>query len=42
MLIIYINVLILNNRLRKRHQFSTPNEVYLQKLKNNEVFVFTI
>jgi hypothetical protein len=23
----------LNNRPRKRHQFNSPNEVYLQKLK---------
>lgn len=25
----------LNNRPRKRYQFCTPNEIYLQKLKNN-------
>lgn len=30
----------LNNRPRKRHQFYTPNEVYLQKLNNNKVFAF--
>ena len=30
----------LNNRPRKRHQFNSPNEVYLQKLNNNKVFAF--
>lgn len=30
----------LNNRPRKRHQFQTPNEVYLQKLINNNQFAF--
>lgn len=30
----------LNNRPRKRHQFNSPNEVYLQKLKNNQKFAF--
>jgi IS30 family transposase len=30
----------LNNRPRKRHQFSSPNEVYLQKLNNNQDFAF--
>ena len=30
----------LNNRPRKRHQFFTPNEVYLQKLNNNKAFAF--
>ena len=30
----------LNNRPRKRHQFSSPNEVYLQKLNNNQEFAF--
>lgn len=30
----------LNNRPRKRHQFATPNEVYLQKLINNKEFAF--
>lgn len=37
-----IVVEILNNRARKRHQFSSPNEVHLQKLKNNEAFAFII
>lgn len=30
----------LNNRPRKRHQFNSPNEVYLQKLNNNQAFAF--
>lgn len=30
----------LNNRPRKRHQFNTPKEVYLQKLNNNQEFAF--
>jgi IS30 family transposase len=30
----------LNNRPRKRHQYYSPNEVYLQKLNNNKVFAF--
>jgi IS30 family transposase len=30
----------LNNRSRKRHQFNAPNEVYLQKLNNNQKFAF--
>jgi IS30 family transposase len=30
----------LNNRPRKRHQFNSPNEVYLQKLNNNQKFAF--
>lgn len=30
----------LNNRPRKRHQYSSPNEVYLQKLNNNKPFAF--
>ena len=30
----------LNNRPRKRHQFSSPNEVYLQKLNINQEFAF--
>lgn len=30
----------LNNRPRKRHQFNSPNEVYLQKLNNNKAFAF--
>ena len=30
----------LNNRPRKRHQFNSPNEVYLQKLNNNDEFAF--
>ena len=30
----------LNNRPRKRHQFFTPNEVYLQKLINEKAFAF--
>jgi IS30 family transposase len=30
----------LNNRPRKRHQFSSPNEVYLQKLNSNQKFAF--
>jgi IS30 family transposase len=30
----------LNNRLRKRQRFNSPNEVYLQKLKNNQKFAF--
>jgi IS30 family transposase len=28
----------LNNRPRKRHQFDSPNEVYLQLLNNNQEF----
>jgi IS30 family transposase len=30
----------LNNRPRKRHQFNSPNEVYLQKLNINQEFAF--
>lgn len=30
----------LNNRPRKRHQFSSPNEVYLQMLNINQTFAF--
>jgi IS30 family transposase len=30
----------LNNRPRKRHQFNSPKEVYLQKLNNNQAFAF--
>lgn len=30
----------LNNRPRKRYQFNSPNEVYLQKLNNNQAFAF--
>ena len=30
----------LNNRPRKRYQFNSPNEVYLQKLNNNKAFAF--
>jgi IS30 family transposase len=30
----------LNNRPRKRHQFNSPNEVYLQILNNNQTFAF--
>ena len=30
----------LNNRPRKRHQFRSPNEVYLQLLNNNQEFAF--
>jgi transposase, IS30 family len=30
----------LNNRPRKRHQFNSPNEVYLQKINNNQKFAF--
>jgi IS30 family transposase len=30
----------LNNRPRKRHQFFSPNEVYLQKLSNQKAFAF--
>ena len=30
----------LNNRPRKRYQFNSPNEVYLQKLNNNQKFAF--
>ena len=30
----------LNNRPRKRHQYNSPNEVYLQKLNSNKVFAF--
>jgi len=30
----------LNNRPRKRHQFKSPNEVYLHKLNNNQEFAF--
>ena len=30
----------LNNRPRKRHQFNSPNEVYLQKLNSNQAFAF--
>ncbi|EKT4501929.1 IS30 family transposase [Flavobacterium psychrophilum] len=30
----------LNNRPRKRHQFNSPNEVYLQILNNNQEFAF--
>lgn len=30
----------LNNRPRKRHQFYSPNEVYLQKINNNQAFAF--
>jgi transposase, IS30 family len=30
----------LNNRPRKRHQFNSPNEVYLQKLSNQKAFAF--
>ena len=30
----------LNNRPRKRHQYNSPNEVYLQKLNNNKAFAF--
>jgi IS30 family transposase len=32
----------LNNRPRKRHQFNSPNEVYLQKFNNsnNRAFAF--
>jgi IS30 family transposase len=30
----------LNNRPRKRHQFDSPNEVYLQLLNNNQEFAF--
>lgn len=32
----------LNNRPRKRHQFYSPNEVYLQKLNINQEFAFII
>lgn len=30
----------LNNRPRKRHQFNSPNQVYLQKLNNNQKIAF--
>ncbi len=30
----------LNNRPRKRHQFDSLNEVYLQLLNNNQEFAF--
>jgi IS30 family transposase len=30
----------LNSRPRKRHQFDSPNEVYLQLLNNNQEFPF--
>ena len=30
----------LNNRPRKRHQYNSPNEVYLQKLNSNKAFAF--
>jgi len=30
----------LNNRPRKRHQFNSPKEVYLQKLNNDQAFAF--
>ena len=30
----------LNNRPRKRYQYNSPNEVYLQKLNNNKAFAF--
>jgi transposase, IS30 family len=30
----------LNNRPRKRFQFNSPNQVYLQKLNNNQEFAF--
>jgi len=30
----------LNSRPRKRHQFNSPNEVYLQKLRNQKAFAF--
>jgi IS30 family transposase len=32
----------LNNRPRKRYQFNSPNEVYLQKLSNQKAFAFII
>ncbi len=37
-----VNIVVqkLNNRPRKRHQFFTPNEVYLQKLNNKQEFAF--
>lgn len=32
----------LNNRPRKRHQYNSPNEVYLQKINTNKAFAFII
>jgi IS30 family transposase len=32
----------LNNRPRKRCQFNSPNEVYLQKTNNNQAFYSAI